>query len=113
MLKAITNILPWSRVGEGSAPPPPTDKVPYVNVTPWTANPAVQSFDGTVCEVCGTEGVPVLYGFRPVPPEDEAVIGGCVISSGMPRYACTNCETRWNVGDEDYYITFRNLINRS
>lgn len=120
MLKAITNLLPWSQFfyrrsqpAEGSGALAPTNREPYINVTPWRASPEIQSFSGTICEVCGSEGVPVLYGLRPVPSEEEGVIGGCTISPGMPRYACTNCGTRWNVGDEDYYVTFRDMINRS
>jgi hypothetical protein len=107
MLKAITKLLPWSRFTEGIGPTAPPDSVPYVNVTPWRASSAVHSFVGTTCEVCGTEGVPVLYGLIPAPLEDEAVIGGCTISPGMPRYACINCGTRWSIGNEDYYRVFK------
>jgi hypothetical protein len=110
MLRPIAKLFSRSQPTEEFVSPSPA-KVPYIDVTPWTANPAIQSFDGTVCEVCGIEGVPVLYGLRPAPPEDVAVIGGCTISPGMPRYACTNCGTRWNVGDEDFYVTFRKLID--
>jgi len=113
MLRAITNLLPWSQPTEGSGTPPTIDRVPYDNVTPWKATSNVQSFSGSTCEICGTKGVPVVYGYLTiVPPEDEAVVGGCTISPGMPRYACTNCKTRWNAGDEDYYETFRKLLAR-
>jgi len=112
MLKTITRLLPWSQRAEKVTSFTSTNTVPYINVPAWEASRTVQRFSGTKCEVCGTEAVPVLYGLVLTPPEDKAVIGGCVISPGMARYACVNCKTRWNVGDEDYYVTFRNRLDR-
>jgi len=82
---------------------------PYDRVTPWRGQPAAPSFATTTCEVCGADGLPLQYGFTISRP--GVVLAGCTIYPGMPRYACPNCETRWNLGDEDYYDAFRKQLD--
>lgn len=55
------------------------------------------------CPRCGTDMIPIVYGF---PNADtirkaergEVHIGGCLVTPGKPRFHCPNCDRR---DDED------------
>ncbi|WP_194816033.1 hypothetical protein [Nocardia sp. XZ_19_385] len=52
------------------------------------------------CPRCGTDGVPIIYGFPSAAVMDKveagrAQMGGCVITGTEPRWACPSYQHRW------------------
>ncbi|MEV6277716.1 hypothetical protein [Nocardia sp. NPDC051832] len=52
------------------------------------------------CPQCGTDGIPIIYGFPSAAVMDKveaglAQMGGCVITGTEPRWACPSCQHRW------------------
>ena len=48
------------------------------------------------CPECGARGRSILYGLPAGPPGPHVVIGGCLVDSEFPRYAC-HCGAEWRV----------------
>ena len=46
------------------------------------------------CPTCGVRMKSIMYGFPSHMPteEDDYVLGGCVVFSGMPRFTCPTCD---------------------
>ena len=48
------------------------------------------------CPFCGHEGLRIVYGLLPGPPDPAEVSGGCAVFPGRsPEYECPWCDAEW------------------
>ena len=50
------------------------------------------------CQECGNRGTPIVYGMPASDDPSHIALGGCVIQSDLPTYACS-CGNRWGTLD--------------